>query len=729
MAEVQVIIPVYNAFAESRACLLSVMQFSPEATRILVIDDLSPEGNFADYINDLPLDPRVQLIRNPVNLGFTGSCNLGMRLAGQADVILLNSDTEVSARWISKMRNAAYSAADVGTVTPLTNNGVICSVPRFCQNNHIPGALPLEQFANLVERVAVKDYQSLPTCMGFCVYIKREVLNQTGGFDEEAFGRGYGEENDLSLRAQALGYRDIVDDSTFIFHKGNCSFLGLQASLSEKNGAIIKQRYPHYFDRVSRFCSQNPLRSIQLRIQDELVNVWNQSRPRILHVVHNGPHVPRRDPLGGTEMHVQDLISEVKECAHWSLVPDKLCYYLTAHFPGGEREYILDLGKTSLKKIFSPEYFDIVHLHHSRWLDHHELTDALCEFGQHIVSFHDYMLVCPRFHLYTPFRQVCTGVECASQCGYRMEYINDLRERTSKLLNSAQQVLYFSQSTRDTIKKILGTTGKEKICAHGIYGYADEVPQPVERSWSSKEPFRICFLGYVPQHKGSLVIEELIKNCELAGQAVEWHVIGKLFFDAGDRVIQHGEYNRTELKAKIEKANPHLVMILSICPETYCLTLDEAWNAGVPVVVSPYGAPPERVRATGAGWIVDRVELATVRELLEKILSNPADYKQKSASIANVKLTSIAKLGREYSGIYSELLQHSPRSSLVALFSYLREFGLARAPKVSLLYRITGRLTSYAIYTLDSLRIRDHFQKWAYRLLPRRFITILKSAR
>ena len=46
------------------------------------------------------------LLRNAQNLGFTGTANRGMQLS-RADVILLNSDTIVTAGWLDAIMHCA----------------------------------------------------------------------------------------------------------------------------------------------------------------------------------------------------------------------------------------------------------------------------------------------------------------------------------------------------------------------------------------------------------------------------------------------------------------------------------------------------------------------------------------------------------------------------------------------------------------------------------------------
>ena len=56
------------------------------------------------------------------------------------------------------------------------------------------------------------------------MYIRRAALADVGLFDADAFGRGYGEENDFCLRASARGWRHLLACDTFVYHEGTVSF-------------------------------------------------------------------------------------------------------------------------------------------------------------------------------------------------------------------------------------------------------------------------------------------------------------------------------------------------------------------------------------------------------------------------------------------------------------------------------------------------------------------------
>jgi glycosyltransferase involved in cell wall biosynthesis len=88
---IDIVIPVYNAPDDLRACVDSVLAHLRPDVRLVLIDDASPDPRIADYFAQLErrAHPQAVLLRNARNLGFTGTANRGMQLS-RADVILLN---------------------------------------------------------------------------------------------------------------------------------------------------------------------------------------------------------------------------------------------------------------------------------------------------------------------------------------------------------------------------------------------------------------------------------------------------------------------------------------------------------------------------------------------------------------------------------------------------------------------------------------------------------------
>ena len=210
-------VPVHDAREHVVACVESVLRHARGDWRLVLVDDASTDPELIAWLDHQPSrTPRIVLLRSEHNRGFVASANRGMRHAGARDVLLLNSDTIVTRRFLEKLADCAYGSPDTGIVTPFTNNGTICSIPRFLEPNEIPAPLSVDQFAALVSRVSRKRRPELVSAVGFCMYVRAEVIARIGLFDEENFPRGYGEENDYSERAKAAGFRVRLCDDLFV---------------------------------------------------------------------------------------------------------------------------------------------------------------------------------------------------------------------------------------------------------------------------------------------------------------------------------------------------------------------------------------------------------------------------------------------------------------------------------------------------------------------------------
>ena len=241
---IDIVVPVYNAAADLARCVDSVLEHSTGDWRLLLIDDASPDPAIRAYFSELRARRllRVTLLANEKNIGFTLTANRGFAEARrEADILLLNSDTLVTRGWLDRLSRCAASDVRIGTITPFSNNAEICSLPRFCANNPWPPGKDPESLVAALERAAVPTYPDLPTGVGFCLYIRRVLLDAIGGFDP-AFGLGYGEENDFCLRGARAGYRNVLCEDAFVLHLGGSSFGAKRANLAERNMALLLER-------------------------------------------------------------------------------------------------------------------------------------------------------------------------------------------------------------------------------------------------------------------------------------------------------------------------------------------------------------------------------------------------------------------------------------------------------------------------------------------------------
>ncbi|RSK29458.1 glycosyltransferase family 2 protein [Bacillus sp. HMF5848] len=270
---IDVIIPVYSGYEETKECIESLLSTSNKIDyQLIFINDNSPDKQISNLLNNLD-NKRVTVLYNENNLGFVKTVNKGMKMS-ENDVIILNSDTIVTNFWVDKLYRAAYSNSHVGTVTSLTNNGTIASVPDFNRDNELPEGYTIEEFSQLVERISKRIYPTIPTGVGHAMYIKREVINAVGFFDDKTFGKGYGEEEDFSCRIIKKGYKNILADDTFIFHYGSTSFKSEKAKLIRSNKIkLIKKHWWHPFNVKKFIYFDKNVKSICSKIQNELLEV------------------------------------------------------------------------------------------------------------------------------------------------------------------------------------------------------------------------------------------------------------------------------------------------------------------------------------------------------------------------------------------------------------------------------------------------------------------------
>ena len=269
-----IVLPVYGAAAELERCAESLLLHTDLGRdRVVVVLDgpgqAEAEAAVARFASRAGADG-VLVLQNPERRGFPAAANRGMA-ASRRDVILLNSDTVVTARWADKLRAAAASSRAVATVTPFSNNATICSLPEFLRPNPVPAGLSIDDFARLVEARSRREYPRLPTGVGVCLYVKRRVIDEVGSFDEDAFGLGYGEENDLCMRATKRGFVHVLDDATFIFHEGHRSFGATREQRLLAGERALRQRHPEYIPTIAAFIREDPLRPFRERVMAGLL--------------------------------------------------------------------------------------------------------------------------------------------------------------------------------------------------------------------------------------------------------------------------------------------------------------------------------------------------------------------------------------------------------------------------------------------------------------------------
>jgi GT2 family glycosyltransferase len=249
-----VIVPVYNSLHVVRPCLESVARWTDlDRHRLIIADDASDAHTQRQLETWVAAQPGSELLTSDINLGFVRNCNRAMALAETEYIVLLNSDTCVTPRWLDKMIACMESDPTIGVASPVSNFAPHLKIPM------VPGADYIQMSA-LIEHHSQRDYPDVTTPEGFCFMVSAECLAAVGYFDV-VFDRGYGEESDLSMRAVYNGFRTVCVDDTYVYHRGRASFgFETRDELYERNKQIFFKRWQaRYASDFEEFKERDPI--------------------------------------------------------------------------------------------------------------------------------------------------------------------------------------------------------------------------------------------------------------------------------------------------------------------------------------------------------------------------------------------------------------------------------------------------------------------------------------
>ncbi len=212
-----IILLTYNHLELTKDCIESIRKYTKKGTyEIIVVDNASTDGT-KDYLQK---QKDLKVIYNEENRGFPTGCNQGIQISSKKnDLLLLNNDTIVTTNWLLNLKTCLYSDSSIGAVGAVSNHNENNSGVSFTYNDF-----------NEMQKKAKENNISNPEkweekafLIGFCLLIKREVIEKIGLLDEN-YTPGYIEDNDLSLRIIKSGYRLMLCHDAFIHHYLGSSF-------------------------------------------------------------------------------------------------------------------------------------------------------------------------------------------------------------------------------------------------------------------------------------------------------------------------------------------------------------------------------------------------------------------------------------------------------------------------------------------------------------------------
>ncbi len=692
---VDVVVPVYGAFGLVERCLASLARHTDLARHALLLSLDGPGQEPADDLARRLLPAGGwRCLRAERRGGFVAAANRGLR-ASSRDVVLLNSDTEVTAGWLERLQAAAMSGPAVASATPFCNDATLCSLPRPFVANRLPRGFDVDALGRLVESASAREYPRLPTGVGVCLYLRRRALDVVGLLDEQAFGLGYGEENDWCFRALRAGFVHVLDDATFVFHAGGGSFGPARAALQRRAARALAWRHPGYHATVAAFMRADPLAATRARV---LAGLAPPPRPaarppgRVLHVVHGWPPEAR----GGTELYAHGL-AHAQAAWREVLVHARLS---DPRRPDGEplewqdgavrvrwqvndfrqrdplaRNALANRAATrDILRLADEAGPGLVHVHH---LAGHAagLLPALRRRGLPlVVQLQDWWPACARTNLVDRGGAACPGpglARCArcfdltrlppAPVANRLLHL--LRRR---LLRRALACADAFVAGSPAVAHDLSTLLPAGVPVHAL-DYGGALPAPLPRApRAAGAPLRFGFVGTLMPHKGPQVALEAWRGVDPARATLElWGAEGgapgfaaRLRASAGPGVSFRGAFDE-ERKAEVF-AGLDVLVVPSLGRESFGLVCREAASAGVPVLASRQSALAERL-AEGCGQGFAPGDAGELRGWVGRLLEQPLLLDEWRRRLPAARPA--AAHAQEIEAVYASVLERRSRSS------------------------------------------------------------------
>ena len=616
---VDVIVPVYGGAIETSACLESILATADNSDgasprfELVVVDDGNPDGELRRMLDGFAADGKITLLRNQRNIGFPASVNLGFDLHSDRDVVVLNSDTVIFPGWLARLREAAYSSPDIGTVTPFSNEASILSYPKSLGDNDEPTSdegRALDRLAGDVNAGLVID---IPTAVGFCMYVRRGCLDDVGVFDIISFGRGYGEENDFCMRASEAGWRNIAAPNIFVKHVGGRSFGASKRALVVRNTRILNGLHPGYDRLVREFIEADPLAEARRNIDAARLRRV-AGRPVILLITLGLG--------GGVARNVREAAERYKARGLKALIlrPRKEEGDLTGRtvlsdpFDETLCNLVFDLPTEmhGLLSLLADCNVGKVEIHHFLGQD-----PSVFEIAGHLrvpyeVVLHDYSWLCPRSNLVDARGRFCGLPQDAQICErcvaidgaslLEIMPVADLRRRSAKVLSDARRVI---AGCNDVVSRFRPFAPS---AAYEVQPWEEQAPFASKAPRMSGGRLRVAVIGGIGEQKGYDILLACARDAALRDLPIEFVVVGFTsddfdLFKTG-RVFVTGKYKDEESVKLVQEQNCDLAFLPSISPETWSYTLSLAWKAGLEVLAFDFGAIAERIRASGYGRVI-----------------------------------------------------------------------------------------------------------------------------
>ena len=735
------IIPVYNA-AEHLSNLISDLNIvftNMENTYFVFSDDCSKDPNIERIFKESLFfkNQNTFTFRSKSNQGFVKNVNSILNVRPkQWHAVILNSDTRIFSNFIPRLLRLKNHIGNLGSITPLTNNGTIASIFNWPNGAEPSPLMNFEEITNTLSNSSAPSHIDIPTGVGFCMFMTKDALNSIGALNEE-FGLGYGEECDWCRRAEKAGFRNILDLKTFVAHVGTQSFTKEQKYTEVQAGQVLlNSLHPEYNAIVQAHIKENSWQVFRLELVLKYFKRHFSLRGLIAHVLHSDPD---NESAGGTEKHVRNLGVLLREnqfgCIELFPVKNNL---LKINILYGEILFESLLLPISTFRSIHEEISN----HITAWHVHHFLNwpeNVIRLFSDSIkkptvFSVHDFWMGCPSTNLVYKNDVFCELKKNKNDCStcysvYHLGKGDSLKTHqnmTSPFLKNVDAIICPSLDSEDWIKKLFTDSAiHQKIQTKNHYIDTAKNTLPPPSLFDSAKKFDVVFIGSIGHIKGFEIVKNLIPSLKERGlsTAIFGRITDASILDSPENVFPYR--SQKELHELFRKHSPKIVIFASIWPETFCYTFYETIQLSpesIPVS-SPLGNPSKVIIEHSLGTVAKNLSTESFMEAIDSALSRAAIYRVNISEFLEI----MNKNSESYSEFYMSLINKLPskekkefentKISYIYSENYNSDLGPSHFEKrvIILLRKIRAKLES----SLFGHKILIVFKKIFKKFLPK----------